>query len=466
MKLATYTKDGMEHWGFIIKDPMDRTEWILEPQKVQDYINNWSAKLGLHLPAFIGYRKWPGDLVSFLSLEEEGMSILKNMAIWTDNILSHSDGVILERTGVPVHSIHLRAPIPKPRLLYGLVQNSPTFFRNKLERHIINLIPQGHQRPETSVIGPDEPVVLPKDVNTCSYNVELGIIIGKKGRNIPVEQALDYVAGYTCINDIAHQGFLNKYIESGVVKDSPAFDWFCDASASWGGKKTDTFAAMGPYLTTADEVGNPYDLLMYTRLSGRQRDRAHTCAMLLGIERTIAWYSSFASLFPGDVIHMGTMGVDGLPLFSDSKVGQIIEGEIEKLGILRNPVVKQSPFAHPSPVVRDYIRDQRSEIFNCSAWSPTKENIPNFWILFGNYKEAPERESLAIQKYPRFLNNPNTAVGQSGCQIEFPGRASKMLAGIELSFVVGKIASEVEYSKAEEFILGFLPMISLSEISF
>ena len=217
------------------------------------------------------------------------------------------------------------------------MQNSPTFVRNNPNRFVVNMYPQGHQRPQGSLVGPGQPVYVTEAMKSFNWTPEPGIIIGHQGRNIPIEEAHHFIAGYTIVMDLVHDRYTNQLLEANGGK----LDWFEDATGSWLGKKSDTMAGMGPYLTTPDEVGNPYDLLLYTRQSGWLRDRASTGAMLIGYERLISWLSSFVTLYPGDVIHMGTMAVDGMPITADMPfmAGDYIEGELEKVGVLRLPVV-------------------------------------------------------------------------------------------------------------------------------
>jgi 2-keto-4-pentenoate hydratase/2-oxohepta-3-ene-1,7-dioic acid hydratase in catechol pathway len=176
-----------------------------------------------------------------------------------------------------------------------------------------------------------------------AYNVELAVVIGRAGRYIPVERAMEHVAGYTVVDDVSGTHYYSTVpgnAGTGYSLPRGYQDWLYQATASWGGKKADTLCPMGPYLVTKDEVGDPYNLLMWTRQSGRTRDRAHSGAALLGIERVVAWYSSFASLHVGDVVHFGTMGVDGLPVTPEQIAGGTsLEVEIESVGALANPVV-------------------------------------------------------------------------------------------------------------------------------
>jgi len=106
---------------------------------------------------------------------------------------------------------------------------------------------------------------------------------------------------------------------------------------SYYGRATDGFAPIGPAIVSKDEVADPYNLLMYTRQNGIERDRSYTNSMVVGIENTIEYLSQFMTLYPGTIIHMGAMGIDGITIHEDVRIGadEPVEVEIERVGRLR-----------------------------------------------------------------------------------------------------------------------------------
>ncbi len=311
MKFATFIASGQELYGFVIDHPATGETWIFEPGAVERRIQQYAA---LGTPAlrpsqarFLDPHPWPDTLTGLLELGDTGMSVARCMQTFLLRFLEQSDQALLVGAGYRLSEVDLCAPIPRPRLCFGLVDNKPK--RNILDRPILHMYPQGHQRPQGATVGPGQPVVITMEMRNFFWNPELGIVIGKAGRDITIDDAMAHVAGYTVVLDLAH----DLYLEQMKAQAQGQLDFFEAATGSWLGKKSDTLCPMGPYLVTPDEVGNPYDLLIYTRQSGWQRDRSHTSAMLVGIEHTIHYLSSFMALQVGDVIHMATMGVDGLP---------------------------------------------------------------------------------------------------------------------------------------------------------
>ncbi len=468
MRLASFVAGGIERWGFVVDDPATGSPWVVEPGRAESVLTAYasipSSGLVATRPRFLG-DEWPATLTEFLALEEKGSTALARLGAYVDRFIARSDAMLLPRAGFVTDEVELLAPVPRPRLYWGLVTNAPSFVRNNPNTRIVNLFPLGHQRPQGAAIGPGAAVTF-KNGNhlpLMAYNVELGVVIGKGGRYIPLDRAMDHVAGYTVVNDVSgtyYYGIVPGNAGRGYSLPERYGDWLYQATASWGGKKADTLAPMGPYLVTKDEVGDPYDLLMYTRQSGRTRNRAHSGAALLGIERVIAWYSSFASLYPGDVIHFATMGVDGLPVYPEELAdpGTRLEVEIEDVGTLANPVVvadRPVPMAeHPSYAVREAAG---APAMSTQDW--TVGSARHFYTSFGNHEGA----ELARLEVPRFLNGPASSLGVGG-SVEIPPRATDLVVSIELAVVVRALAADV--ADGLDLVLGYTPLVSLCDRSF
>lgn len=462
----------------VITHPTSEEDWVFTPEECQDYITSIydpeAQKLLKQLNS-LHANGWPQDMVSFLALEEDGMNALSLLEKAFKECLKQSDPTIPEGIGNPVKAVKVKAPIPRPRLYFGLVRNSPKFIRGNPNLTAANFYPLGHQRGQGTVVGPDEPVIIPKNGTDWGYNVEFGIIIGKKGRYIQGHEAMNYVAGYTSVNDIAGGCYFNTINKENIGHKLPqGADFLLRATASWCGKKADTGCPMGPYLVTKDDIEDPYDLLVYTRKSGTLRDRAYTGNLLEGVERIIQWYSSFATIYPGDVMHLGTMGIDGL---RDVNFGpdDYIEAEIEKVGSLKNRVVviddndwrekNDDTLIHSSPAVRDVLNSEDKEIFSPEDWAI--KNVRHYWTVYANYKEFVDIQGESYASYgPRFFNGPASALSRSASHIEIPPRATSLKIGIELALVIKKIAAKINAEESDEYILAYTPLISLCDESF
>jgi len=179
----------------------------------------------------------------------------------------------------------------------------------------------------TALIGHGETIILPKVSQEVDYEAEFVIIIGKKGRHIAKNAALDYVAGYSVGHDVSARDWQLK-------KDGK--QWMV-------GKTFDTFAPLGPHLVTRDEVPNPHALPIRLRLNGQVMQNSNTEQMIFSVEELLAYISQVVTLMPGDLIYTGTPpGVGNArkpPVFL--KDGDVAEVEIEGLGVLRNPVQQE-----------------------------------------------------------------------------------------------------------------------------
>jgi len=177
------------------------------------------------------------------------------------------------------------------------------------------------------LIGPDEPIIIPKflteyrfeEIRT-DYEAELAIVIKKKCKNVGPERAMDCILGFTCINDVSQRN-----LQTG------------DRSGWFRGKSLDTFGPVGPRLVLADDLQDPQSLRIQCRLNGETVQDSNTKHMIFPIPEIIAFISKNFTLIPGDIIATGTpSGVGRI------KHGDVVEIEIDQIGILRNPVIDES----------------------------------------------------------------------------------------------------------------------------
>jgi 2,4-diketo-3-deoxy-L-fuconate hydrolase len=177
----------------------------------------------------------------------------------------------------------------------------------------------------TAVIAPGEPVIVPDSSEQVDYEAELAVVIGRRAKNVSANNAFEYVLGYTAFNDVSARDFQ-----------------FADGQ--WQrGKSCDTFAPMGPFIVTADEIPDPHKLSIKLRLNGKTMQDSNTDQLIFGVPELIAFLSETITLEAGDVIATGTPPGVGFarkpPVFL--KAGDEMEVEIEKIGVL-NSVVQNS----------------------------------------------------------------------------------------------------------------------------
>jgi 2-keto-4-pentenoate hydratase/2-oxohepta-3-ene-1,7-dioic acid hydratase in catechol pathway len=190
-----------------------------------------------------------------------------------------------------------------------------------------------------AIVGPDEPVVYPEHLTEeLDYELELAVVIRKAGKWFSPEEAVDYIGGYVIFNDITARDIQRREMRSGVFS-------FC--------KGIDTFCPLGPWIVTPDEIPDPHDLAMELRVNGEPRQTSHSRNMSVTIPEILSHYSALG-YSAGDVVSTGT--VSGVAGFSDDpaslylKPGDVMEAEIERIGVLRNPVLSwQEAHGEPAP---------------------------------------------------------------------------------------------------------------------
>ncbi|MCS7117436.1 MAG: fumarylacetoacetate hydrolase family protein [Thaumarchaeota archaeon] len=185
-----------------------------------------------------------------------------------------------------------------------------------------------------SLAGHEENVLIPKTSTKVDHEVELGVVIGKRGKYITKDKAYEYIAGYTVFNDVS---FRDKQFPDGWPHQLNPYgqNWIL-------GKSLDTAAPCGPYLVTKDEVGSPYPLRLLLRVNGEVRQEGSTDEMYYKIGDLIEYISDGLTLEPGDIIATGTpagVAAAGRPFLKENDV---MEAEIEKIGLLRNRLVKET----------------------------------------------------------------------------------------------------------------------------
>lgn len=176
----------------------------------------------------------------------------------------------------------------------------------------------------TSLSGPFDPIIIPKNSEKTDWEVELAVVIGKKASYVSEQEAMDYVAGYVLHNDVSERAF---QLERGGTWDK--------------GKGCDSFAPLGPWMVTKDEIANPHNLRLWLSLNGKMMQDGNTDDLIFNIPQLISYCSQFMTLLPGDVISTGTPAGVGLG-FSPNiylKPGDVVELGIDGLGTSKQAVV-------------------------------------------------------------------------------------------------------------------------------
>jgi len=264
----------------------------------------------------------PSTMIEFIEMGAQALDFARELVYGSDNPAS-----------VPLESVKLLAPIPVPRRNVMCVGwNYAEHFEEGLNKRGPSDAEQMPEYPTfftkltTTVVGPGEGVQFNRKISEqVDWEVELAVIIGRRGRNITQEEAMNYVFGYTIANDVSTRDLQRRH----------GGQWF-------RGKSLDTHCPMGPWIVTADEIEDPHNLRLSLKVNGVVKQDSSTKYMVFRIPRLIQELSLGSTLLPGDIILTGTppgVGFARTPA-EFLRPGDVMDLEIEKIGRLSNPVVE------------------------------------------------------------------------------------------------------------------------------
>ncbi|MDW8084073.1 MAG: fumarylacetoacetate hydrolase family protein [Candidatus Caldarchaeum sp.] len=279
-------------------------------------------------PEVLAQALLPYDMISFLRRGRRAYEAAERILYRARSFVNdqYGPGIVFRLSEVRLH-----APVPRP----GKIIHTAGNFREhatEAERAKWEFpIPQwiSFLKSPSSVIGPYDNIVYPKYTKELDYELEMAIVIGKRGKYISRERAFEHVAGFMVFNDITARDIQRQEMKNGLLNF---------------GKNLDSFAPLGPYLVTKDEVSNPHNLKMELRVNGEVRQTGNTNRLSVTLQEIIEHYS-WVTLEPGDIITTGT--ISGVAAFKENpekyylKPGDVVESEIESLGTMRNPVVAE-----------------------------------------------------------------------------------------------------------------------------
>ena len=261
-------------------------------------------------------------------------STMLDVIVQYDAIRANLDNLAAKGTGAPLEAKSLKPPVESPTKIWAAAGNykrgteglgdargrghaSKTSPEELLENIFL--------KPPSSIAGPDDNIIIPKNADSIFPELELCVVIGKKSRNLSKVRAFDAVFGYTIMLDVTARGYgLSKNL-SGTRNVRKGFE---------------TFAPTGPWITTKDEIADPHNLWMKLWINGELKQSAKTDAMINDIPTLISFLSEVTTLYPGDLI---TTGNPDSPEFQEKlKPGDVLKSEIEGIGAMTQGVAKES----------------------------------------------------------------------------------------------------------------------------
>ena len=309
MRLATFEKDSSARLGAVVDDG----ETIVDLQAAQQSRGEPAAALE--------------SMLALIEAGESGLELVREL-------IEKAPG----DCRLPRSEIRLLAPLPRPSQIRDFLcfeEHLKNSFAQaeKLTGQAREVPPVWYQQPiyykanRFSVIGPDEDVVWPSYSALMDYELELACIIGKEGRDVDAQEAADHIFGFTIFNDAS-------------ARDAQMVEMAGQLGPAKG-KDFDTGNVLGPWIVTPDEIGDPHALTMVARVNGEEWSRGSSGAMHHRFEDMIAFVSRSETLYSGEVLGSGTVGTGcGLELGRFLESGDVVELEVDRIGVLRNRFVR------------------------------------------------------------------------------------------------------------------------------
>lgn len=271
------------------------------------------------------------DLLKWLPPDGENLTVARTLAAWIES--QTRDQLDPYRLEGP--DVQLLVPIPRPNKLFLLAGNYAKHIEEGggVAAERAETFPYVFMKPPTTTLtDPGQPVRIPSiSPHHIDWELELAVVIGRECRAVGEAEALDYVAGYTVINDISDRKFRPNPSRKRREKDV-FFDWL-------HGKWHDSFCPCGPCITSADSIPDPQSLPMQLRVNGRLHQDASTAQQIFPVAAVIEFIASFVTLEPGDIISTGTAAGVGNTSGTYLKAGDNVEAFIGSIGTLRSPIV-------------------------------------------------------------------------------------------------------------------------------
>jgi 2-keto-4-pentenoate hydratase/2-oxohepta-3-ene-1,7-dioic acid hydratase in catechol pathway len=299
------------------------------------------------------------------SIEGSGGSMLDVLDHWSENLprlqaaaaaLANGQLDTLARSGAAPDTVRFHAPIPQPRQIFcsganyrrhvvQIVMAQATdstrnlnaserqaYGEKIMEERARNGTPFFFVKAQSTVTGPLDPIVLPKNAEQPDWELELAVVMGRQAHRVSRQVALEYVAGYTIANDITNRDKL--YRKPGDMREL-GMDWVASKCSA-------SYLPLGPYLVPATEVGDPQALQITLKLNGELKQDDNTSDMIFGVARLIEDLSHQVTLQPGDVICTGSPSGNGVHYARFLRPGDVVESTITGLGSQRNPCMAEA----------------------------------------------------------------------------------------------------------------------------
>ena len=324
MKLLTFVK----HNDAIDRPSAGRAGALLSTDEILD------LSLARTSPSLA---RWiPDSVRHILEAGEEGLEYVRRLVGEVEEVTDSEREALRERSALlPLETTQLLAPVPRPTLVLSAGMNYGQHLKEMGTPKPPH--PSAFIKTSTAVIGPGAPIILPPQFpDMVDYEGEFSFIFGRACHNVAADDALNYVAGYTIVNDVSARDWAAG-TQTAKRPMEAVHAWWRNLM----GKQLPTFCPMGPVLVTRDEIADPHELKLTTTLNGEVMQSANTNDLVFQLPELIAYFSQWYQFLPGDVITTGSPG--GVGFARDPQVfmkaGDVVAITVDGVGTLSNPIV-------------------------------------------------------------------------------------------------------------------------------
>ncbi len=276
-------------------------------------------------------KRFPTSILSFLPPNRDGCETARRLKTFYEE---NQERLGSRPITLDTDEVRFLTPVPHPPKFFLLAGNYAEHIEEsgwKAEEKRRTFPYVFMKPPTTTVINPNDPIRLPSvSLEHIDWEVELGVVMGKRGKGVSASEALDYVAGYTIVNDVSDRQFKPNPQRKRRRRDE-FFDWL-------HGKWHDGFAPIGPCVASTEAIRDPQRLRISLSVSGQKMQDSNTARMIFSVAEILEFISSFVTLEPGDIISTGTPSGIGATRGRFLRPGDIVEATIEGIGVMRNPV--------------------------------------------------------------------------------------------------------------------------------
>jgi 2-keto-4-pentenoate hydratase/2-oxohepta-3-ene-1,7-dioic acid hydratase in catechol pathway len=246
-----------------------------------------------------------------------------------DSLKKREKAIVESTVGIPLSSVRLLSPVLFPEKIFCVAENYRSHVKEADGK--VAKKPYLFTKFRNAIVGPNDPILIPRISKKVDWEAELAVVIGKEGKHIPKDRAISHIAGYCISNDVS---FRDIQFPEGWPKELSRLgqNWVL-------GKGLDSAFPLGPWLVTTDEIPDPHNLRISLSVNGELKQSSNTGEMVFSVASLIEYISAGITLRAGDVMSTGTP--QGVAAFTDQKFlkdGDLVEAKIDRIGTLRNPV--------------------------------------------------------------------------------------------------------------------------------